>query len=73
MKIRPIDDAPKEIGTRILAYVSAAESLDGWMEMERTQRGWRSVIQHPVPNACLRIKYFTDVPEFPGKQEKELA
>lgn len=75
MKPQPIETAPRVLGTRILAYVNAAESADGWMEMEYTGRkptnkwgrGFESVIDHPMTNACLHPIAWLPVPDF--KQE----
>jgi hypothetical protein len=70
LNIRPISEAPRVKGTRILAYVLAAESPDGWMEMywSGRQYGWQSVIEHPYSNACLTPRYFMDVPKLPKEQ-----
>jgi hypothetical protein len=65
LNIKPISEAERIKGKRILAYVDAAESPNGWMEMYWTGLHWRSWIDHPFTNACLDPMYFMEVPEVP--------
>lgn len=70
-KPQPIATAPIIPGTRILAFVKAAESANGWMEMiyAKHHNGkamyWASVIDHPFPNACLEPVWWLPVPAIP--------
>lgn len=62
---RDMSSAPKEEGRRILAWCKAAESDHGIVELIWTGTGWRLVVDHPWPNACLNPRYWRNSPAAP--------
>ena len=61
----PISTAPKVIDQRILAWCAAAESMHGIVELIWSGTGWRMVVEHPWPNACLCPIYWQQAPKPP--------